>query len=282
MDYHPIGIFDSGFGGLTVLKEIERPLSHYDFLYLGDNARTPYGNRSFEIVYAYTLEAVKWLFGRGCPLVILACNTASAKALRTIQQKDLPSLAPERRVLGVIRPVTELVGELTRSRHVGILATSGTVASRSYEIEIKKYFPDIAVTQEACPMWVPIVENSEFDGDGADYFVKKHIERLLGADRHIDTIILGCTHYPLLQEKIRRFLSSDIRLVCQGEIVAASLADYINRHPEIAERCSRQGRRDFYTSEKTEVFERSAALFYGREIHCRRMALDIPLASQHR
>jgi glutamate racemase len=196
MKNSPIGVFDSGLGGLTVLKEIERELPQHDFLYLGDNAHAPYGNRSFETVYAYTLEAVQWLFKKGCPLVILACNTASAKALRTIQQKDLPVLAPDRRVLGVIRPVTEIVGTLTRSQHVGILATAGTVASRSYVIEITKYFPDITVVQEPCPMWVPLVENDEFNSDGADYFVKKYIDRLLAADPRIDTIVLGCTHIP--------------------------------------------------------------------------------------
>jgi glutamate racemase len=267
MDYHPIGIFDSGFGGLTVLKEIDRILPQFDFLYLGDNARAPYGSRSFEIVHAYTLDAVRWLFGRGCHLVILACNTASAKALRTIQQKDLPHLAPERRVLGVLRPVTERVGALTRSGHIGILATAGTVASQSYVIEINKYFPGISIVQEACPMWVPLVESNEFDSDGADYFVKQHIDRLLAADPHIDTIVLGCTHYPLLQPKISRHLSPDILVVPQGEIVAKGLVDYLNRHPEIAEWCSRESRRDFYTSETAEVFDRSAMLFYGREVH---------------
>ena len=276
MSYQPIGIFDSGFGGLTVLKEIERILPGYDFLYLGDNARTPYGNRSFEIVYAYTLNAVKWLFEQGCQLVILACNTASAKALRTIQQKDLPRLAPDRRILGVIRPVTESVGDLTRSGHVGILATSGTVESQSYVIEIKKYFPDITVVQEACPMWVPIVENNECDSEGADYFVKQHIDRLLTADPNIDAIILGCTHYPLLQKRIRQHLSADISLVSQGEIVAKRLADYLSRHTEMAERCSKQGRRDFYSSEKPEIFDRSAALFYGRKISCRKKTGVVP------
>jgi glutamate racemase len=268
MDYHPIGIFDSGFGGLTVLKEIEQVIPQYDFLYLGDNARAPYGNRSFETVYSYTLDAVQWLFMQGCPLVILACNTSSAKALRTIQQKDLPHLAPERRVLGVIRPVTESVGKLTRSGHVGILATAGTVDSQSYVIEINKYFPEITVVQEACPMWVPLVENKEL-GDGADYFVKRHIDRILSADPSIDTIILGCTHYPLLQEKIGRYLSSDIAVVSQGTIVARSLADYLRRHSEIRNLCSQQGRRDFFTTEKADFFDSSATLFYGREVRSR-------------
>ena len=269
MAYQPIGVFDSGFGGLTVLKEIEQALPQYDYVYLGDNARAPYGTRSFETVYAYTLEAVQWLFSQGCRLVVLACNTASAKALRTIQQKDLPRIAPERRVLGVIRPVTELVGKITRSRHVGILATAGTVASQSYAIEIKKQFPDVTVAQEACPMWVPLLENNEFEGAGADYFIKQHIDRILAADRLIDTIVLGCTHYTLLQPKISRYVPESIQLISQGVIVAKSLEDYLNRHPEIAARCSRQGRRDFYTSETTEFFERLAPLFYGQEIRCR-------------
>jgi glutamate racemase len=277
MDYRPIGIFDSGFGGLTVLKEIEQVLPQYDFLYFGDNARSPYGSRSFEIVYAYTLDAVRWLFTQGCHLVILACNTASAKALRTIQQMDLPHIDSERRVLGVIRPVTELAGKMTRSRHIGILATVGTAASQSYVIEIKKYFPEVTVVQEACPMWVPLVENNEFDSDGADYFVRQHIDRLLAADPRIDTMILGCTHYPLLLPKISRYVSPDILVVSQGEIVARRLADYLNRHPELAGRCSRQGRRDFYTSERADVFDRSATLFYGREIHCRQKTGNVPL-----
>lgn len=269
MDYHPIGIFDSGFGGLTVLKEIEQAIPQYDFLYLGDNARAPYGSRSFETVYAYTLDAVQWLFKQGCPLIVLACNTSSAKALRTIQQKDLPRLAPGRRVLGVIRPVTESVGKWTRSGHIGILATAGTVASQSYVIEINKYFPEITVVQEACPMWVPLVENNEFDSAGADYFVKRHIDRILSADPLIDTIILACTHYPLLQDKIGRHLSPDITLVSQGEIVAQSLADYLCRHPEIGNQCSQQSRRDFFTTEKADFFDSSASLFYGREVHSR-------------
>lgn len=267
--YQPIGVFDSGFGGLTVLKEIEQVIPDYDFLYLGDNARAPYGNRSFETVYAYTLDAVRWLFSRGCYLVVLACNTSSAKALRSIQQKDLPHLAPERRVLGVIRPVTESVGGMTRSGHVGILATSGTVASQSYVIEINKYFPAISVVQEACPMWVPLVENNEVESIGADFFVRQHIDRILEADRLIDTLILGCTHYPLLEHRIRRCLSPDITVVSQGAIVANSLADYLRRHPEIADRCSRQGMRDFFTTEKAEAFDQPATLFYGREIRCR-------------
>ncbi len=274
MDYHPIGIFDSGFGGLTVLTEIEQLIPQYDFLYLGDNARAPYGNRSFDTVYAYTLGAVEWLFKQGCPLVVLACNTSSSKALRTIQQKDLPRLAPERRVLGVIRPVTESVGKWTRSGHVGILATAGTVASQSYVIEINKFFPEITVVQEACPMWVPLVENNEIDSDGADYFVKRPIDRILSADPLIDTMILGCTHYPLLQEKIGLHLSPDIAVVSQGAIVARSLADYLRRHPEIRNLCSQQSRRDFFTTEKADFFDSSATLFYGRKVRSRETQLS--------
>lgn len=268
MAYQPIGIFDSGFGGLTILKEIEKVIPNHDLLYLGDNARAPYGTRSFETVYRYTLDAVHWLFARGCRLVILACNTASAKALRSIQQRDLPRMDPARRVLGVIRPVTEEVGKLTRTGHVGILATAGTVASQSYVIEIGKYFPGVTVVQEACPMWVPLVENNEFAGGGADYFVRQHIDRLLAADPQIDTVVLGCTHYPLLQEKIIRYLPPGIMVVSQGEIVAKSLASYLTRHPEIDSQCSKAGRREFCTTEKAEFFDRSATLFYGREIRC--------------
>jgi glutamate racemase len=276
MEHRPIGVFDSGFGGLTVLKEIERALPRYDYIYLGDNARAPYGTRSFETVYTYTLEAVKWLFNQGCPLVILACNTASAKALRTIQQKDLPRFAPDRRVLGVIRPVTELVDSITRSRHVGILATAGTVASQSYVIEINKQFPDITVIQEACPMWVPLLENNEIDSAGADYFVRQHLDRILAADRLIDTLILGCTHYTLFQHQISRYISKDIALVSQGVIVAESLADYLIRHPEIEEQCSRQGQRNFYSSETPDFFERLAPLFYGRDIRCHEKTAGFP------
>ncbi|MCL2878144.1 MAG: glutamate racemase [Acidobacteria bacterium] len=280
MSHNPIGIFDSGFGGLTVLREITRVLPEYDFLYFGDNARAPYGSRSFEVVHAYALDAVEWLFGQGCPLVIFACNTASAKALRTIQQTDLPRLASDRRVLGVIRPVTERVGTFSRSGHIGVLATAGTVASRSYEIEILKYFPDAAVSQEACPIWVPLIENNEFDNPAADYFIRKHVNRLLAADHMIDAVILGCTHYPLIQEKIAVCLPSGVRLVAQGEIVALRLADYLERHPEISSRCSRQGRRDFYTSESPEFFDRTAPLFYGGPVQSRRREYPAPTSTK--
>lgn len=257
----PIGVFDSGYGGLTILDKIRTQMPEYDYLYLGDNARTPYGPRSFEVVYEFTLQAVKKLFELGCPLVILACNTASAKALRTIQQTNLPIIDPTRRVLGVIRPTAECIGQLTQSRHVGILATSGTIKSESYLMEIHKLFPDVIVTGEACPMWVPLVENNEYASEGADYFVKKHIHQLLEKDSEIDTIILGCTHYPLLIEKIRQFTPSHIRLVPQGEYVAKSLEDYLKRHPEMDIRCSKGNTCRFLTTESTAKFEESASIF---------------------
>ena len=257
----PIGVFDSGYGGLTILDKIRTQMPEYDYLYLGDNARTPYGPRSFEVVYEFTLQAVKKLFELGCPLVILACNTASAKALRTIQQNDLPTIDPTRRALGVIRPTAECIGTLTESRHVGILATSGTIKSESYLMEVYKLFPDVEVTGEACPMWVPLVENNEYASEGADYFVKKHIHQILEKDPDIDTLILGCTHYPLLIEKIRQFTPSHIRIVPQGEYVAHSLRDYLNRHPEMDTRCTKNGTCRFLTTESTAKFEESASIF---------------------
>jgi len=257
----PIGVFDSGYGGLTILKKIREQMPGYDYIYLGDNARTPYGTRSFEVVYEFTLQAVEKLFSLGCPLVILACNTASAKALRSIQQKDLPAIDASRRVLGVIRPTAECIGGLTRSRHVGILATSGTIKSESYRMEINKLFPDVTVTGEACPLWVPLVENNEYDSEGADYFVKKHISQLLEKDPIIDTLILGCTHYPLLMDKIRQFTPPHIRIVAQGEYVAHSLQDYLKRHPEMDSRCTKQGTCRFLTTESTAKFEESASIF---------------------
>jgi glutamate racemase len=262
----PIGVFDSGYGGLTVFKEIAALLPGYDFIYLGDNARTPYGNRSFETVYRYTLEAVRWLFARGCPLAVLACNTASAKALRTIQQRDLPVLAPERRVLGVIRPVTERIGRLTRNGHVGLFATAGTVRSRSYEIEIAKFFPGLIVTSEACPLWVPLIENNELEGAGVDHFVRKYVDRLLARDPDIDTIVLGCTHYPLLAGRILRFLPPGVRLVEQGGLAAEALVDYLLRHPEIDRLCLRRGRKEFFTTDRPEDFDELAARFYGAAV----------------
>lgn len=257
----PIGVFDSGYGGLTILKKIREQMPGYDYIYLGDNARTPYGTRSFEVVYEFTLQAVEKLFQLGCPLVILACNTASAKALRTIQQVNLPIIDSSRRVLGVIRPTAECIGRLTLSRHVGILATAGTIKSSSYPMEIHKLFPDVTVTGEACPLWVPLVENNEYNSEGADYFIKKHINHLLEKDPQIDTLILGCTHYPLLMQKIRQFTPPHIRIVAQGEYVAHSLQEYLMRHPEMDIRCTKQGTCRFLTTESTSKFEESASIF---------------------
>ena len=256
----PIGVFDSGYGGLTILDKIRGLMPEYDYIYLGDSARCPYGPRSFEVVYEFTLQAVSKLFELGCPLVILACNTASAKALRTIQQINLPVIDATRRVLGVIRPTAECIGEITRSRHVGILATAGT-----YLLEIHKLSPDIVVTGEACPMWVSLVENNEYQSEGADYFVKQHINRLLDKDPMIDTIILGCTHYPLLLDKIRQFTPGRIRIIAQGEYVARSLQDYLNRHPEMDARCEKGGKCRFLTTESENKFEESASIFLGRQ-----------------
>lgn len=261
----PIGVFDSGYGGLTILEKIREKMPEYDYIYLGDNARTPYGTRSFEVVYEFTLQAVEKLFHLGCPLVILACNTASAKALRTIQQINLPVIDPNRRVLGVIRPTAECIGQLTQTRHVGILATTGTIKSDSYKLEVNKLYPDVTVVGEACPMWVPLVENNEFDSKGADYFVQKHINQLLEKDPDIDTLILGCTHYPLLIKKIREFTPSHIQIVPQGEYVANSLQDYFIRHPEMDERCTKNGTCRFLTTESTAKFEESASIFLQQE-----------------
>lgn len=269
----PIGVFDSGYGGLTVLKSIVRQLPQYDYAYLGDNARTPYGTRSFETVYHYTLECVQHLFAMGCRLVILACNTASAKALRNIQQLDLPTIAPDRRVLGVIRPTTEVIGNFSQTGHIGILATRGTVTSESYTVEIEKFFPDLNVYQEACPMWVPLVENGEHNGPGADYFVEKHLGHLLSQSPEIDTVLLACTHYPLLLPKIRQFLPADLTILSQGEIVADSLQDYLRRHPEIDAQCSKGGSLKFYTTDSAEEFEQKAGLFWGEPIRAERLKL---------
>ncbi|MDP1745980.1 MAG: glutamate racemase [Bacteroidota bacterium] len=269
----PIGVFDSGYGGLTVLKEIVKQLPEYDYIYLGDNARAPYGTRSFETVYQYTLECVQQLFSMGCELVILACNTASAKALRTIQQKDLPLIAPHRRVLGVIRPTTEIVGKYTKTGHVGVLGTSGTIASDSYPIEIEKFYPQLKVVQEACPMWVPLVENNEFENEGADFFIQKNINSLLSKDKNIDTIILGCTHYPLLINKIKKYLPPNITLLSQGEIVAESLIDYLKRHVEIAEKSSKGGSVEFYTTDSPENFDKAALNFFGSAVESKHVSL---------
>lgn len=266
MQQGAIGIFDSGYGGLTVMKEIVTALPKYEYIYLGDNARAPYGTRSFDTVYRYTLEAVKWFFEHGCPLVILACNTASAKALRTIQQNDLPHLNPENRVLGVIRPTAEIVGRFSFTGNVGVLATSGTVQSESYVLEIHKFFPHVQVYQQACPMWVPLIENNEHESEGADYFVKEGISNLLQKEPQIDTVLLGCTHYPLLLPKIRKYLPEGINLISQGKIVADSLSDYLKRHPDMEKRLSQGGERKFYTTDSVDDFNAHARLFYGEPI----------------
>ena len=269
----PIGVFDSGFGGLSILREIRRELPQYDYVFVGDNARAPYGTRSFQLVYEFTLQAVKHLFDQGCQLVILACNTASAKALRTIQQRDLPLIDPDRRVLGVIRPTVEAVGEISRTGHVGVFGTPGTIASGSYDIEIKKLHPHFEVYGHACPMWVPLVENSESDGPGADYFVKKDIDALLAMDGDIDTVILGCTHYPLLLPKVRQFMPEGINVVAQGDIVARSLRDYLTRHPEMEERCSKGGVCRYTTTDDAEKFGTLASVFMGEEVTATKVKL---------
>ena len=270
----PIGIFDSGYGGLTVLKEILNKLPQYDYLYLGDNARAPYGSRSFDTVYHYTLQCVKWLFDQNCNLVILACNTASAKALRTIQQNDLPRIAPDKRVLGVIRPTTEVIGKFSETKNIGILATSGTVSSNSYLLEIEKFFPDVKIYQEACPMWVSLVENNEHHGHGADFFVKKNLHDIFEKGENIDVLLLACTHYPLLKEKIEEYLPVGVKLISQGEIIADSLIDYLQRHPEIENKCSKKGNRIFYTTDSTEDFDNHAEIFFGEKIQSRHIDLE--------
>jgi glutamate racemase len=270
----PIGVFDSGYGGLTVLKELLQHLPQYDYLYLGDNARTPYGTRSYQTVYEFTLECVRYLFDAGCPLVILACNTASAKALRTIQQHDLPLIDSSKRVLGVIRPSVEQVGLLTKTGHVGILGTTGTVNSESYRLEINKLFPNIHVFQQACPMWVPLVENGEYQTDGADFFVKRDLALLFAQSEKIDTIILGCTHYPLLINKVRQYLPSHVQVLSQGEVVAHSLKDYLQRHVSMAQSCSQFGQRQFLTTDNPEIFGQLASVFLGQPINACRISLN--------
>lgn len=271
--YSPIGVFDSGYGGLTVLKELVAQMPAYDYLYLGDNARTPYGSRSFDTVYEYTLECVRHLFDRGCELVVLACNTASAKALRTIQQKDLPAIDSVKRVLGVIRPTAEVIGNYSKTGHVGVFATSGTVSSESYRIEIRKFFPQLNVFQEACPMWVPLVENNELNNEGTAYFVKKHMEHLFAQSRYIDTIILACTHYPILRPEIEKYLPAGVTLLSQGPIVAHSLQDYLARHAAMDQRISKTGKLDFLTTDSTENFDAHASLFFGAEVKSQHLSL---------
>lgn len=269
----PIGVFDSGYGGLTILDAIRKKLPQYDFLYLGDNARAPYGSRSFNIVYRFTLEAVKYLFSQGCNLVILACNTASAKALRNIQQNDLPNIDPTKRVLGVIRPTVEKIGEISRSGNIGILGTTGTIQSKSYDIEIKKIHPKFNVFSQSCPLWVPLVENQEANGEGADFFVQKYINQLLNQSADIDSIILGCTHYPILLDKIRKYTPSHINIVEQGAIIADSLADYLNRHPEMNIRCSKNGICSYLTTEDEDKFNSLASIFLNEKIDSKHIDL---------
>lgn len=270
----PIGVFDSGYGGLTILSEIQKIMPEYDYCYLGDNSRAPYGSRSFDVVYEFTKQAVETLFDMGCNLIILACNTASAKALRTIQQKDLPLINQEKRVLGVIRPTAEVIGSITKTRHVGILGTIGTIQSESYPIEINKLHPDIKVTGEACPMWAPLVENREYDSPGADYFVKRNIDNILSKDPEIDTLILGCTHYPLLLDKINSFLPEKVTALPQGQYVAESLKDYLYRHPEMNEVCTKGGTTKYYTTESPEKFSEAATIFLSKTIQVERIVLE--------
>lgn len=273
MNAGPIGIFDSGYGGLTILHGIRQLLPQYDYLYLGDNARAPYGTRSFDVVYEFTRQAVMRLFEMGCHLVILGCNTASAKALRTIQQNDLPQTYPDRRVLGIIRPTAEVIGQLTHTRHVGLFATEGTVKSESYTLEIRKFFPDISVTGVACPFWVPLVEYNEADSPGADYFVKKRIDQLMRLDPQIDTVILGCTHYPLLLPKIHKYMPRGIRIVSQGEYVAGSLQKYLERHTDIKNACTTGGQVHYMTTENADKFREQAQLFLHEPVSVETIAL---------
>ena len=270
----PIGVFDSGYGGLTILHGIRQLLPRYDYMYLGDNARAPYGSRSFDVVYEFTRQAVAKLFEMGCHLVILGCNTASAKALRTIQRQDLPVWDAERRVLGVIRPTAEVIGTLTKSRHVGLLATAGTVRSESYKLEIRKLYPDIKVTGVPCPLWVPIIENNEADSPGADYFVQKSIHQLMTLDPQIDTIILGCTHYPLLMPKISKYVGKGVRVVPQGEYVAKSLKDYLHRHETIEKKCTKEGTCRYFTTENPEKFKESAQIFLHKQVNVAHIDLE--------
>lgn len=273
MESGPIGIFDSGYGGLTILHGVRSLLPEYDYMYLGDNARAPYGPRSFDVVYEFTRQAVVRLFEMGCQLVILGCNTASAKALRTIQQVDLPQIDPNRRVLGIIRPTAEVIGELTQTRHVGILATEGTIRSDSYRLEIQKLYPDIIVSGVACPFWVPLVEYNEADSPGADYFVKKRIDQLMRLDPQIDAVILGCTHYPLLMPKIVKYVNPGVRIIPQGEYVAESLKNYFVRHPEMESRCTKGGNVEYLTTENPDKFRESAQIFLHEHVDVKNITL---------
>ncbi len=269
----PIGVFDSGYGGLTILHGIRQRLPEYDFMYLGDNARAPYGSRSFEVVYQFTRQAVLKLFSMGCQLVILGCNTASAKALRSIQQRDLPQWDENRRVLGIIRPTAEVIGQLTTSRHVGLLATPGTILSGSYEMEIAKLFPDIKLSGVGCPLWASIVEANEADSPGADYFVKKRIDMLMRKDPEIDAVILGCTHYPLLMSSIVKHVPTGVRIIPQGEYVANSLCDYLNRHTAMDERLTKNGTCQYFTTESEDKFEETAQIFLHEKVNVKHVDL---------
>lgn len=271
----PIGVFDSGYGGLTILSAIRKLLPEYDYVYLGDNARSPYGTRSFDVINDFTLQAVRYLFSEGCPLVILACNTASAKALREIQQKYLPtSEDPSRRVLGVIRPTAEVVGNVTETKHIGIMATPGTISAQSYEVELAKLFPDVSVHGQACPMWVPLVEYGESNGEGADFFVQKYLNELLEQDKQIDSIVLACTHYPLLHPKIEQYLPEGITLLSQGELVATSLKDYLHRHPEMNDRLTQGGSIRYLTTECPDKFGDLASIFVDEEVNATRVKIN--------
>ncbi len=262
----PIGIFDSGIGGLTVFRSIAQQLPGYDYIYLGDNSRAPYGNRSFNTIHQYTWECVQWLFKMDCQLVILACNTASAKALRTIQQKDLQGIDPSKRVLGVIRPTAEVIGDLSKTKEIGVLGTTGTIQSESYPIEIKKFFPELKVYQQACPLWVPFIESGEYEKPGSDYLVKQYLDELMAQSHNIDTVLLACTHYPLILDKIEANLSADIKVIAQGEIVANSLADYLQRHPEMEQQLSKNGTKQFFTTDDTAEFDHHASRFFSAQV----------------
>lgn len=269
----PIGVFDSGYGGLTILSEIRKSLPEYDYIYLGDNARAPYGSRSYDVVYKFTLQAVRYLFSQGCQLVILACNTASAKALRTIQQNDLPKIDPKRRVLGIIRPTVEMLGEVSKSGEVGILGTAGTIQSQSYPMEIEKMYPSFRTYGQACPMWVPLVEYQESNSDGADYFVEKYVRELFAQSKGIDTVILGCTHYPLLYSKIMKYMPEGVTVIRQGHIIAESLKDYLRRHPEMEERCGKGGSCRYLTTESAEKFCSMASVFLDEPVEVEQIEL---------
>lgn len=266
MSKHPIGIFDSGIGGLTVFRSIAAALPDYDYIYLGDNSRAPYGNRSFNTIHQYTWECVQWLFAQGCPLIVLACNTASAKALRTIQQKDMQVLDPAKRVLGVIRPTAEVIGNYSKTGEIGVLGTNGTVQSGSYLLEIEKFFPDLKVYQQACPLWVPLIESGEYEKPGADYFVKEYLDGIMAQSANIDTLLLACTHYPLIQDKIKDYLPKNIQVVAQGDIVASSLVDYLQRHPQMEAKLSKGQTKLFYTTDDTIEFDRHASRFFSAPV----------------